>query len=370
MKKIISTILTIAIISALFSCFSISASAYDHTDSAQLLVKLDYQNSIAQVDTSGFSSFNFSVYRLSMDVKVDEEAYIGTFEGELPDSWTVTKSTGENPIHIEFVSGDNKTPLNDQNLFTFFYDSASTPVFEVSNIVIKGKDASGKFIEYSIDAETSIFDGGDGDVNGDGVLDIIDVVMTRSHIVGNKLLNDEQQKSADINGDKSVDIVDVALMRRTISNGTIDAQAMKVLNTFGNAIVASSTKTELSDDDINDINKAVLETVQLDEDVASWTLDKTIDNTNADFYSFYDASAFDIMLENYVTGTSQGAAARNELCKSSSSLMLTMSVAFVTTSLKGTMEENNIPTNVKYKYNAGIFKGEDGNYLLGIACKK
>ena len=57
---------------------------------------------------------------------------------------------------------------------------------------------------------------GGGDINADGTLDIIDVVLARGHIVGNFQLSAEQISNGDMNGDTVIDIVDVALMRKAI----------------------------------------------------------------------------------------------------------------------------------------------------------
>ena len=59
-----------------------------------------------------------------------------------------------------------------------------------------------------------------GDVNGDGVVDIIDVALIRSHIVGNNLITDKEKATrADVNKDLIIDIIDVALIRNQIVNG-------------------------------------------------------------------------------------------------------------------------------------------------------
>lgn len=57
---------------------------------------------------------------------------------------------------------------------------------------------------------------GDGDINSDGILDIIDVVMARAHIIGTGKLTDEQAEKGDMNSDGIIDIVDIALMRKLI----------------------------------------------------------------------------------------------------------------------------------------------------------
>ena len=58
-----------------------------------------------------------------------------------------------------------------------------------------------------------------GDINGDGILDVIDVAMARANIVGTKTLDEEQIKCGDMNDDGIIDVIDVALMRNTIING-------------------------------------------------------------------------------------------------------------------------------------------------------
>ena len=55
-----------------------------------------------------------------------------------------------------------------------------------------------------------------GDVNGDGVLDILDVVLTRADIVGNTVFSPEQDMRGDMNDDGNIDIVDIVMMRKNI----------------------------------------------------------------------------------------------------------------------------------------------------------
>lgn len=57
-----------------------------------------------------------------------------------------------------------------------------------------------------------------GDINRDGEVSIIDVVMARAHIVGNSELGMYQIADGDMNGDNAIDIVDVAMMRNDIIN--------------------------------------------------------------------------------------------------------------------------------------------------------
>lgn len=57
-----------------------------------------------------------------------------------------------------------------------------------------------------------------GDINNDGQIDIIDVVVARAHIVGNNTLSQAAIYYGDINGDNAVDISDVVVMRSMIVN--------------------------------------------------------------------------------------------------------------------------------------------------------
>lgn len=53
-----------------------------------------------------------------------------------------------------------------------------------------------------------------GDVNGDGVIDILDAVMVQKFSVDKVELTEDQQKAADVNGDGVVDILDAVLIQK------------------------------------------------------------------------------------------------------------------------------------------------------------
>jgi len=68
---------------------------------------------------------------------------------------------------------------------------------------------------YNPDQEDNDEDGiGDacfrGDVNGDGVVNVLDVVATVRHILGIHTLESDAQHRADCNGDGEVNVVDVS----------------------------------------------------------------------------------------------------------------------------------------------------------------
>ncbi|MGN0661054.1 MAG: dockerin type I domain-containing protein [Oscillospiraceae bacterium] len=58
-----------------------------------------------------------------------------------------------------------------------------------------------------------------GDLDGNGAVDIADVVLMRAGIVGNIELTEAQNKAADVNNDGNVDIADVVVTRDMIVNG-------------------------------------------------------------------------------------------------------------------------------------------------------
>ena len=73
-------------------------------------------------------------------------------------------------------------------------------------------------VEYESDI---IIDGGgedciaDGDVNDDGVLNVVDVVQMVSHVLGANSLG-ENECHADLNGDGVVNVVDIVIIVNTI----------------------------------------------------------------------------------------------------------------------------------------------------------
>ena len=57
-----------------------------------------------------------------------------------------------------------------------------------------------------------------GDINGDGVLDIIDLSILNKHLIEKKTINDAQGlNAADINKDGVIDIVDLSILNKEIN---------------------------------------------------------------------------------------------------------------------------------------------------------
>ncbi|MGN0661211.1 MAG: dockerin type I repeat-containing protein, partial [Oscillospiraceae bacterium] len=57
-----------------------------------------------------------------------------------------------------------------------------------------------------------------GDIDGSGVIDILDVVVARSYIVGNGWISTVQITIGDVNNDGKLDILDIVILRSLIVN--------------------------------------------------------------------------------------------------------------------------------------------------------
>ncbi len=82
---------------------------------------------------------------------------------------------------------------------------------------VAGSDLSVSYCAGSCD-ETCEACLGDGDVNGDGVLNVVDVVQVVSHVLGSNSLG-ENECHADLNGDEIVNVVDIVIMVNSILGG-------------------------------------------------------------------------------------------------------------------------------------------------------
>ncbi len=55
-----------------------------------------------------------------------------------------------------------------------------------------------------------------GDINGDGLINIVDLLAIQKHLVGAKMLKDENLKAADLNKDGALDIRDLLLEQKNL----------------------------------------------------------------------------------------------------------------------------------------------------------
>ncbi len=79
-----------------------------------------------------------------------------------------------------------------------------------------------------------------GDVNGDDVIDVVDLAIVKKHILGKITLRDNAFKLGDVNGDNSIDVVDLAIIKKHIL-GKID---LFVINSMEQPTTTPETITE------------------------------------------------------------------------------------------------------------------------------
>ena len=98
------------------------------------------------------------------------------------------------------------------------------------------------------------------DANGDGNVDIIDIALMRSHIVGNSTLTGTSFVCADINADGVVDIIDVVMARNAIVNA-LDLGDVTTESEDTSTEVSSDTETDsISETDIQTDTEIISET--------------------------------------------------------------------------------------------------------------
>jgi len=129
-----------------------------------------------------------------------------------------------NRLNVDTTISSLINSLNKKN------DKVIIKIYDSSNKIKNSNDllASGDFLrilennELKENYQISIV----GDSNGDGILDLIDLVQMRKHIVGwlNPETNQVQRKtgiffySLDLNNDKIIDLIDLVQMRKAIVN--------------------------------------------------------------------------------------------------------------------------------------------------------
>lgn len=141
-------------------------------------------------------------------VKIANDGFLLMWE-EKTDSKTVTKmfaldgegSRMSNTVEAPFRLSDCKPICCSDGSVRWYVTNGDSPTFYTVN---------------PFDLEPSIKESTKGDINEDGILDIIDVAIARSFIVGSTSLNEKQISFGDMNSDGKLDIIDVVMMRKEI----------------------------------------------------------------------------------------------------------------------------------------------------------
>ena len=143
------------------------------------------------------------------------------------DKYTLFKPTLWQTEDGKFIGLDHDIVLGDNGILIGDYYKNNNPDTETDTDIASDSDIAS---DTDIVSDTDIISDTDtekdnnyilGDVNLDKALDIIDVVLTRSHIIGNSDLKDLDPTSpylADMNSDFEIDIIDVVMMRSAIVN--------------------------------------------------------------------------------------------------------------------------------------------------------
>ena len=108
-----------------------------------------------------------------------------------------------------------------RNCLPFFREIYPITVFESDGTITGAEwlasDIS-DFTPYDDEDLQDSTDCGTGDVNGDGVNNILDVVIAVNHILGNTVLTEAQLCSVDMNEDGILNILDIVQLVNIILN--------------------------------------------------------------------------------------------------------------------------------------------------------
>lgn len=152
-------------------------------------------------------------FTVTVNLSFDEPAYASEFlllyDSDIfefvPDGESVAGSNGS----IKFVTAlDGKTALS--YILKFKAVSAGIGNFSISNCCYVGTaDCEYHISDASITVKSQV-----PDVNGDGVIDILDLVRLKKRICG--IIGDESAGSFDINGDGDVNSLDLVELQKAI----------------------------------------------------------------------------------------------------------------------------------------------------------
>ena len=151
------------------------------------------------------------------------------------DTYRITALASDNSFGATSGTGDYKSgstvtltavPMDGYEFVNWTYEGFEVSTDQVFSFIVGTTDstftANFKKIEVP-DTDTDTDEPDDnfllGDVNDDKVVDIIDVVLMRSHIIGKTPLVDMELVRGDMNKDTNVDIIDVVMARSEIIKG-------------------------------------------------------------------------------------------------------------------------------------------------------
>lgn len=130
----------------------------------------------------------------------------------------VTVSNNVATITYDAQNGSGVDMRNGVAVLTMKKSGASQSITSAPE-AIATKDANGALSPITKPTVTDDPYGGYalGDVNGDGTIDITDIVSIIRHVSRTRILTDEKFARADVNADNSVDIIDIVTIVRIIS---------------------------------------------------------------------------------------------------------------------------------------------------------
>ena len=177
---------------------SIGNSAFSN---CQLLEEIDYNGSNPELGKGLFFGCNM-LYRLELPENISvipENAFdecTGIYSAKIPDGVTEIKS-GSMPCILEEVYIPSSVTKISEDAFNFY--NLSVICGEKDSYA--EKFASDNNIKFVVDSEKF-----DGDVNGDGKTNIIDLIKLKSYLIGNEKTG---SLNSDINKDGKVSVIDL-----------------------------------------------------------------------------------------------------------------------------------------------------------------
>ncbi len=176
------------------------------------------------------------VYQFQCDVIVPEGISLDTIKasGIRANSFTATMSKVEDNHYRLVIMTPTRTPFagNDGELFKMTL-SVSDDIYEgdyrlrLNDIVVTDKDENRITIPYYISNLRVDNSANVGDVNGDGYIDVVDIMGIVNHILGGSHSSFEAN-AADVNGDGYIDVVDImGLVNKILGNDSSSAKFIK-----------------------------------------------------------------------------------------------------------------------------------------------